>query len=65
MQLIVLLDFVYFVNEWLLERDHCQVALIGLTGALLVGTFVGAGFLYKVSTWPQVTVSLKLYNCIW
>jgi hypothetical protein len=42
------LDFIYQVNEWLLERDHCAVALVALTSLLIIGTCVGMGFLYKV-----------------
>lgn len=49
LQLIVLLDFIYQVNEWLLERDNCAPVLVGVTGVLIAGTLVGMGFLYKVN----------------
>ena len=53
----MLLDFVYGVNEWLLERDWCRFVLVGLTALFIVASCVGAGFLYKVwrglRRWPR------------
>ncbi len=48
LQLIILLDSVYKLNEYLLERDQCAFTLIALTVVMIAGTFVGMGFLYKV-----------------
>lgn len=48
-QLIILLEFIYVVNEWLLERDQCAWALVASTALLICGSFVGIGFLYHVS----------------
>lgn len=48
-QLIILLEFIYVVNEWLLERDQCAWALVASTALLVCGSFVGIGFLYHVS----------------
>lgn len=48
LQLVILLDFIYQINEYLLERDHCAIALVALTALLIAGTCVGMGFLYKV-----------------
>lgn len=48
LQLILLLDFFYQINQWLLEREQCNFVVIGLTAFFIVGSFVGIGFLYKV-----------------
>jgi Serine incorporator (Serinc) len=48
LQLIILLDSVYKLNEYLLEREQCAFTLIALTVVMIVGTIVGMGFLYKV-----------------
>ena len=47
-QLVILLDFVYSANEWLLERDQCAFVLIAGSGLMIVGSLVGIGFLFKV-----------------
>ena len=56
-QLIILLDFVYFANEWLLARDQCAFVLIGGSALLGVGSVVGLGFLFYVRR-LTATVSL-------
>ncbi len=47
-QLIILLDLVYSVNEWLLERERCAFTLVSATVLLICGSLVGIGFLYNV-----------------
>lgn len=47
-QLLILLEFFYSVNEWLVERDQCAWALVAGSAFLIVGAFVGIGFLYHV-----------------
>lgn len=57
LQLILLLDFFYRVNEWLLERRSCNAVTVTLTAICIVGSFVGIGFLYKVrgsNAWLQI-----------
>lgn len=49
LQLIIILDSVYKVNEYLLDREQCAFTLIALTVVMISGTIVGMGFLYKVS----------------
>ena len=51
LQLVILLDFIYAVNEWLLDRDHCAFVLVAASALLIIGSFVGLGFLYKVGGW--------------
>eukprot|EP00887_Chlorella_sp_A99_P006525 scaffold3.g6525.t1 len=45
--LIILLDFVYDANDWLLGRPRCAFALVAGSALLIVGSFVGAGFMFK------------------
>ena len=48
LKLIIILDFFYVVNEWLLERDHCAVTLVASTALMIAGSLTGIGFLYHV-----------------
>lgn len=58
-QLIILLDLVYSVNEWLLERERCAFTLVSATVLLICGSLVGIGFLYNVRSWlPAPACSL-------
>lgn len=47
-QLVIILDFIYSVNEWLLERKRCAFTLVSATLLLICGSLVGIGFLYNV-----------------
>ncbi len=58
MQLIILLEFIYVCNEWLLNRDQCAWALVASTALLICGAFTGIGFLYHVSWLP-------ICACLW
>ncbi|PRW59950.1 putative serine incorporator [Chlorella sorokiniana] len=60
LQLIILLDFIYVVNEWLLERDQCAWALVASTALLICGAFVGIGFLYHYWA-PEPSCSLNIW----
>lgn len=56
-QLIILLDFFYWLNEWLLEHEW-NALVVASTVVLIVGSFVGCGFLYKVGSvlvWADVS----------
>ena len=48
LQLVIFLDVIYQLNEYLLAREQCAFALISITALCIVGTIVGMGFLYKV-----------------
>ena len=52
MQLVIILEFVYVVNEWLLEREKCAFTLVAATLLMIAGSFVGIGFLYHVRAAP-------------
>jgi hypothetical protein len=60
LQLIILLDSVYKLNEYLLEREQCTFTLIALTMVMIVGTIVGMGFLYKYWA-PNAKCSLNIF----
>ena len=62
LQLVILLDFVYIVNEYLLERDRCAFVLVVLTALLISGTIVGMGFLYKVRILACMCTSLSSFS---
>lgn len=67
LQLIILLEFIYSINEYLLERDNCAFVLITVTGMLIAGSLVGMGFLYKVfnaSIIPVLLISLHTSSFI-
>ncbi|GAB4821842.1 hypothetical protein N2152v2_008888 [Parachlorella kessleri] len=63
-QLVLLLDFIYRINEWLLERERCSCVIVGLTGLLIVGSFVGSGFLYKYYA-PHASCRLNIFFITW
>jgi serine incorporator 1/3 len=62
LQLIILLEFVYAINEWLLERDDAfaRVMLVASTLLLIVGSIVGLGFLYTYWA-PNGGCSLNIF----
>lgn len=62
LQLVILLDSVYKLNEYLLERDQCAFTLIALTVVMIAGTIVGMGFLYKVREKQRGAKTLKKIN---
>jgi len=64
MQLVILLDFIYNINEYLLERDRAAPILIGLTFILIAGSIVGMGFLYKYWA-PNSGCSLNIFFITW
>ena len=46
-QLLILLDFIYAVNEWLVERrGAAHAALVAGSALLILGSFVAIGFMY-------------------
>lgn len=61
-QLIILLEFIYSINEYLLERDDwiSRTALIFLSFLLIVGSIVGLGFLYAFWA-PKASCSLNIF----
>lgn len=61
-QLIILLEFVYVVNEYLLDRDDnlARTALVSLSFLLIVGSLVGIGFLYHFWA-PNASCSLNIF----
>lgn len=61
-QLVILLDFIYIVNEWLLDREW-HWAMIIATALLICGSIVGTGFLYKVLESPTSTTEIPWWNC--
>jgi hypothetical protein len=60
LQLVILLDSVYKLNEYLIEREQCAFTLISLTLVLIAGTVVGMGFLYKYWA-PNSGCSLNIF----
>lgn len=60
LQLIIVLDFVYMVNEWLLEREKCAFTLIASSFLFIVASFVGIGFLYYYYA-PKPSCSLNIW----
>lgn len=62
-QLVILLEFIYAVNEWLVTRDGwCSWVLVGSTILFIVGSFVGLGFLYHFYA-PEASCSLNIWFC--
>lgn len=59
-QLIILLDFVYDANDWLLGRPRCAFALVAGSALLIVGSFVGAGFMFKFYA-PSASCGLNIW----
>lgn len=65
-QLLILLDFIYALNEWLLSRDDAlgNALLIGGSVVLMAGSLVGTGFLYHVYA-PKSSCSLNIFFITW
>lgn len=60
LQLVIILEFVYVVNEWLLEREKCAFTLVVATLLMIAGSFVGIGFLYHYYA-PSSSCSLNIW----
>lgn len=62
LQLIILLEFFYWINEWLLERESraCAVVLAGGSFLMIAGSFVGIGFMYNYYA-PSSSCSLNIW----
>jgi serine incorporator 1/3 len=65
-QLVILLEFIYGMNEYLLERDdRCSAfTLVAASATLIAGSIVGMGFLYKYWA-PQASCSLNIFFITW
>ena len=65
-QLIILLDFIYIINEYLLERDDGlgNGLLIGGSALLIIGSIIGTGFLYYLYS-PSSSCSLNIFFITW
>jgi hypothetical protein len=50
LQLLILVEFVYVANEWLLKQEGRWAAatLVAGSALMIAGAFVGVGFLYHV-----------------
>lgn len=60
LQLVIILDFIYSVNEWLVERERCAFTLVSATVLLICGSLVGIGFLYNFYA-PRPSCSLNIW----
>ncbi|PSC71077.1 putative serine incorporator [Micractinium conductrix] len=60
LQLVIILDFIYVVNAWLVERRSCAFPLVAVTLLLICGSFVGIGFLFHHYA-PQGSCSLNIW----
>ena len=57
---MIILDFIYVVNAWLVERRSCAFPLVAVTLLLICGSFVGIGFLFHHYA-PQGSCSLNIW----
>ena len=60
MQLVVLLDFIYRLNNSLIDREGCVPVLVTLTAGCYVTGLVGIGFQYHMFA-PSASCGLNIF----
>ena len=65
-QIILLLGFIYAINEYLIEKDHVshKIALVGATVAMYACGIVIIGFMYHFYA-PAASCSLNIFFITW
>ena len=65
-QIILLLGFIYAINEYLIDKDHAshKVALVGATVSMYACGLVIIGFMYHFYA-PAASCSLNIFFITW
>ncbi|KAK9840265.1 hypothetical protein WJX74_006470 [Apatococcus lobatus] len=60
LQVLIMIDFIYLINMWLLERDHCLPGLVIGTLVTFIGSLGVTGVLYYFYA-PSVHCHLNIF----